>query len=90
MFLDPRKNFRDDMVEREGGFTCKMVSLPFYLWLFWGVDQGRFGGDLRCVWGCGTGACAGLDLGCGGGMGGRVLRIGDGLEGKMKLVYIGV
>jgi len=29
MFLDPGKNFRDDMVEREGGFTCKVVC--FYL-----------------------------------------------------------
>jgi len=90
MFLDPRKNFRDDMVEREGGFTCKMVSLPFYLWLFLGCRSGAFWGRSAVRMGLWDGSLRGIGFGLWGGMGGRVLRIGDGLEGKLKLVYIGV
>jgi len=75
MFSDPRKNFRDDMVEREG--VLEVVFITFKPLAFWGVDQGRFGGDLRCVWSCEARDCARSGLGYRG-VGDRVLRIGLG------------
>lgn len=43
-----------------------MGFITFELLAFWGVDQGRFGGDLRCVRSCEVRDCARLGFGYGG------------------------